>query len=74
MKTFVGKLVQGLTLLVIAMACSTAVADIRSAVDRRTISMAESLRFTATGDASERLDQLATAALPFEWEILSTSS
>jgi hypothetical protein len=74
MKTFVGKLVRGLTLLVIAMACSTAVAEIRSDVDRRTISMGESLRLTVTGDASERLDQLDLAALQFDWEILSTSS
>ena len=74
MKTFVGKLVRGLTLLVIAMACSTAVAEIRSDVDRRTISMGESLRLTLTGDASERLDQLDLAALQFDWEILSTSS
>jgi len=63
-----------LTLLVIAMACSTAVAEIRSDVDRRTISMGESLRLTVTGDASERLDQLDLAALQFDWEILSTSS
>ncbi|MGI9299347.1 MAG: BatD family protein [Luminiphilus sp.] len=74
MKTFVGKLVRVLTLLVIAMACSTAVAEIRSDVDRRTISMGESLRLTVTGDASERLDQLDLAALQFDWEILSTSS
>jgi len=74
MKTFVGKLVRGLTLLVIAMACSTAVAEIRSDVDRRTISMGESLRLTVIGDASERLDQLDLAALQFDWEILSTSS
>ena len=74
MKTFVGKLVRGLTLLVIAMAGSTAVAEIRSDVDRRTISMGESLRLTVTGDASERLDQLDLAALQFDWEILSTSS
>ena len=74
MKTFVGKLVRGLTLLVIAMACSTAVAEIGSDVDRRTISMGESLRLTVTGDASERLDQLDLAALQFDWEILSTSS
>jgi hypothetical protein len=74
MKTFVGELVRGLTLLVIAMACSTAVAEIRSDVDRRTISMGESLRLTVTGDASERLDQLDLAALQFDWEILSTSS
>jgi len=74
MKTFVGKLVRGLTLLVITMACSTAVAEIRSDVDRRTISMGESLRLTVTGDASERLDQLDLAALQFDWEILSTSS
>ena len=74
MKTFVGKLVRGLTLLVIAMACSTAVAEIQSDVDRRTISMGESLRLTVTGDASERLDQLDLAALQFDWEILSTSS
>ena len=74
MKTFVGKLVRGLTLLVIAMVCSTAVAEIRSDVDRRTISMGESLRLTVTGDASERLDQLDLAALQFDWEILSTSS
>jgi len=74
MKTFVGKLVRVLTLLVIAMACSTAVAEIQSDVDRRTISMGESLRLTVTGDASERLDQLDLAALQFDWEILSTSS
>ena len=74
MKTFVGKLVRVLTLLVIAMAGSTAVAEIRSDVDRRTISMGESLRLTVTGDASERLDQLDLAALQFDWEILSTSS
>ena len=74
MKTFVGKLVRTLTLLVIAMVCSTAVAEIRSDVDRRTISMGESLRLTVTGDASERLDQLDLAALQFDWEILSTSS
>ena len=74
MKTFVGKLVRVLTLLVIAMVCSTAVAEIRSDVDRRTISMGESLRLTVTGDASERLDQLDLAALQFDWEILSTSS
>jgi len=74
MKTFVGKLVRTLTLLVIAMACSTAVAEIQSDVDRRTISMGESLRLTVTGDASERLDQLDLAALQFDWEILSTSS
>ena len=74
MKTFVGKLVRGLTLLVITLVCSTAVAEIRSDVDRRTISMGESLRLTVTGDASERLDQLDLAALQFDWEILSTSS
>ena len=74
MKTFVGKLVRALTLLVIATVCSTAVAEIRSDVDRRTISMGESLRLTVTGDASERLDQLDLAALQFDWEILSTSS
>ena len=74
MKTFVGKLVRGLTLLVITLVCSTAVAEIRSDVDRRTISMGESLRLTVTGDASERLDQLDLAVLQFDWEILSTSS
>jgi len=49
-------------------------AEIRSDVDRKTISMGESLRLTITGDASERLDQLDLAALQFDWEILSSSS
>ena len=74
MKTFAGKLLAALTVMALAFLSATASAEIRSDVDRRTISMGESLRLTITGDASERLDQLDLAALQFDWEILSSSS
>ena len=74
MKTFAGKLVAALTVVALAFLSAAASAEIRSDVDRRTISMGESLRLTITGDASERLDQLDLAALQFDWEILSSSS
>lgn len=74
MKTFAGKVIAALTVMALMMLSAIASAEIRSEVDRRTISMGESLRLTITGDASERLDQLDLAALQFDWEILSSSS
>lgn len=74
MKTFAGKLLAALTVIALTFLSAVANAEIRSDVDRRTISMGESLRLTITGDASERLDQLDLAALQFDWEILSSSS
>lgn len=74
MKTFAGKLLAAFTVMALTFLSAAANAEIRSDVDRRTISMGESLRLTITGDASERLDQLDLAALQFDWEILSSSS
>lgn len=74
MKTFAGKVVTALAAFSLMLLSAFASAEIRSEVDRRTISMGESLRLTITGDASERLDQLDLAALQFDWEILSSSS
>ena len=74
MKTFAGSLMRVLTWLSLMVFSTVTLAEIRSDVDRETISMGESLRLTITGDASERLDQLDLAALQFDWEILSSSS
>lgn len=74
MKTFAGKVLTALAVVTLTFLSAMAAAEIRSEVDRRTISMGESLRLTITGDASERLDQLDLAALQFDWEILSSSS
>lgn len=74
MKTFAGKVATALAVITLTFLSSFVSAEIRSDVDRRTISMGESLRLTITGDASERLDQLDLAALQFDWEILSSSS
>lgn len=74
MKTFAGKVVAAFAMTALMLLSSLVSAEIRSDVDRRAISMGESLRLTITGDASERLDQLDLAALQFDWEILSSSS
>ena len=74
MSTFAGRVVVAISVMTLTLLSSLASADIRSEVDRKTISMGESLRLTITGDASERLDQLDLAALQFDWEILSSSS
>ncbi len=74
MKTFAGKVVAAFAVTALMLLSSLVSAEIRSDVDRRAISMGESLRLTITGDASERLDQLDLAALQFDWEILSSSS
>ena len=74
MKTFAGKVLTALAVVTLTFLSAMATAEIRSEVDRRTISMGESLRLTITGDASERLDQLDLTALQFDWEILSSSS
>ena len=74
MKTFAGKVATALAVITLTFLSSFVSAEIRSDVDRRTISMGETLRLTITGDASERLDQLDLAALQFDWEILSSSS
>ncbi len=74
MTTFAGRVFVTISLMTLTLLSSLASAEIRSDVDRRTISMGESLRLTITGDASERLDQLDLAALQFDWEILSSSS
>ena len=74
MKTFAGSVMRAITFLSLMFFSSITLAEIRSDVDRETISMGESLRLTITGDASERLDQLDLAALQFDWEILSSSS
>ena len=74
MTTFAGRVLVAISLVTLTLLSSLASAEIRSDVDRKTISMGESLRLTITGDASERLDQLDLAALQFDWEILSSSS
>ena len=74
MKTFAGKVGTALAVITLTFLSSFVSAEVRSDVDRRSISMGESLRLTVTGDASERLDQLDLAALQFDWEILSSSS
>ena len=74
MKTFAGSVMRAIAFLSLMFFSSVTLAEIRSDVDRETISMGESLRLTITGDASERLDQLDLAALQFDWEILSSSS
>ena len=74
MTTFAGRVFVAISLMTFTLLSSLASAEIRSDVDRKTISMGESLRLTITGDASERLDQLDLAALQFDWEILSSSS
>jgi hypothetical protein len=74
MTTFAGRVFVAVSLMTLTLLSSLVSAEIRSDVDRKTISMGESLRLTITGDASERLDQLDLAALQFDWEILSSSS
>ena len=47
MKTFAGKLLAALTVVALVFLSAAASAEIRSDVDRRTISMGESLRLVA---------------------------
>ena len=76
MKTFVGRSFRlGLGLyLCLLLWGALAHAELTSSVDRKTISMGETIRLTLSGDGGDRVDQIDLSALQFDWEILSSGS
>ena len=74
MKIFVGRSFRlGLYLCVLLWG-GLAHAELTSSVDRKTISMGETIRLTLSGDGGDRVDQIDLSALQFDWEILSSGS
>ena len=74
MKTFVGRSFRLGLYLCLLLWGALAQAELTSSVDRKTISMGETIRLTLSGDGGDRVDQIDLSALQFDWEILSSGS
>jgi len=74
MKTFVGRSFRLGLYLCLLLWGALAHAELTSSVDRKTISMGETIRLTLSGDGGDRVDQIDLSALQFDWEILSSGS
>ena len=74
MKTFVGRSFRLGVYLCLLLSGAVAHAELSSSVDRKAISMGETIRLTISGDGGDRVDQIDLSALQFDWEILSSGS
>ena len=74
MKTSVGKSLRLGLYLCLLLWSTLSHAELTSSVDRKTISMGETIRLTLSGDGGDRVDQIYLSALQFDWEILSSGS
>ena len=74
MNRFVGKLTRRCLAAAALLWSTLAFAELSATVDRREISMGETLRLTLLGDAGEQPAEIDLTRLSRDWEILSRSS
>ncbi len=74
MKRSVGKALQTISLLLILFFVTCANATLTTEVDRRTISMGETLRLTINGNGNDHPDEVDLSVLNRHWQIVSKST